>query len=125
MSLGQGFVYVQFHPLVYLLKLHIELNMAELITKVVRTEGSSYPSGSGNKSSFARTDTQGVKLTTLITTGQHHHNLPGDDDLENAQPQAGIQRTIETKITHSKQQDDDAASWSSSTAELRKQHGIV
>lgn len=28
--------YIQFHPLVYLLKLHIELNMADLIAKVVR-----------------------------------------------------------------------------------------
>jgi len=29
-------VYVQFHPLVYLVKLHIEMNIADLIAKVVR-----------------------------------------------------------------------------------------
>ncbi|KAH8204839.1 hypothetical protein TruAng_001028 [Truncatella angustata] len=31
-----GVIYIQFHPLVYLIKLHIELNMAELIAKIVR-----------------------------------------------------------------------------------------
>lgn len=36
MSIGTGVVYIQFHPLVYLIKLHIELNMAELMAKVVR-----------------------------------------------------------------------------------------
>ncbi|KAK6083076.1 hypothetical protein SCUP234_03904 [Seiridium cupressi] len=36
MSIGTGVIYIQFHPLVYLIKLHIELNMAELIAKVVR-----------------------------------------------------------------------------------------
>ncbi|KAH7322403.1 hypothetical protein B0I35DRAFT_333216, partial [Stachybotrys elegans] len=35
MSIGQGYVYVQFHPFVYMVKLHIELNMAGLITKIV------------------------------------------------------------------------------------------
>ncbi|KAK9780855.1 hypothetical protein AB5N19_07330 [Seiridium cardinale] len=36
MSIGTGVIYIQFHPLIYLIKLHIELNMAELIAKVVR-----------------------------------------------------------------------------------------
>ncbi|KAF1963108.1 hypothetical protein CC80DRAFT_392025, partial [Byssothecium circinans] len=36
MSLRNGFVYVQFHPLVYLIKLHIEMNNADLIIKIVR-----------------------------------------------------------------------------------------
>ena len=31
-----GFSYVQFHPLAYLVKLHIEMNMATLIAKVVK-----------------------------------------------------------------------------------------
>ncbi|PSR81059.1 hypothetical protein BD289DRAFT_50021 [Coniella lustricola] len=34
---GQSsFIYVQFHPLMYLIKLNIEMNMAELIRKIVR-----------------------------------------------------------------------------------------
>ncbi|KAH6645541.1 hypothetical protein BKA67DRAFT_527256 [Truncatella angustata] len=36
MSIGTGVIYIQFHPLVYLTKLYIELNMAELLAKVVR-----------------------------------------------------------------------------------------
>lgn len=36
MSLKNTFIYVQFHPLAYLIKLHIELSMAELIAKVVK-----------------------------------------------------------------------------------------
>lgn len=37
MSLSNSAVYIQFHPLVYLVKLHIEMNFAELIAKIVRT----------------------------------------------------------------------------------------
>ncbi|KAK8070148.1 hypothetical protein PG994_006764 [Apiospora phragmitis] len=36
MSLPSGLIYMQFHPLTYLIKLHIELNLAELIAKVVQ-----------------------------------------------------------------------------------------
>ncbi|KAK8880112.1 hypothetical protein PGQ11_001406, partial [Apiospora arundinis] len=36
MSLPSGLIYIQFHPLTYLIKLHIELNLAELIAKVVQ-----------------------------------------------------------------------------------------
>lgn len=36
MSLPDDAVYLQFHPLVYLLKLHIEMNLAELLAKIVR-----------------------------------------------------------------------------------------
>ncbi|KAK8131286.1 hypothetical protein PG984_007724 [Apiospora sp. TS-2023a] len=36
MSLPSGLIYIQFHPLTYLIKLHIELNLAELIGKVVQ-----------------------------------------------------------------------------------------
>ncbi|KAG7152646.1 hypothetical protein HYQ46_011325 [Verticillium longisporum] len=36
MSLPNTFIYAQFHPLAYLAKLHIEMNMAQLIAKVVK-----------------------------------------------------------------------------------------
>ncbi|KAH7304070.1 hypothetical protein B0I35DRAFT_484742 [Stachybotrys elegans] len=39
MSLGNSFIYVFFHPLAYLVKLHIELYMAELIAKIVKAVG--------------------------------------------------------------------------------------
>ncbi|KAH7025131.1 uncharacterized protein B0I36DRAFT_229703, partial [Microdochium trichocladiopsis] len=43
MSIGSGFIYTMFHPLVYGLKLHIELNLADLIAKTVRGDAGSDP----------------------------------------------------------------------------------
>ncbi|KAH8585399.1 hypothetical protein B0O99DRAFT_474424, partial [Bisporella sp. PMI_857] len=37
MSLPNTFIYVQFHPLAYIVKLNIELSMADLISKIVRS----------------------------------------------------------------------------------------
>ncbi|KAH6996978.1 hypothetical protein EDB80DRAFT_138268 [Ilyonectria destructans] len=39
MSLNNTFLYVIFHPLAYLVKLHIELSMADLIAKIVKAAG--------------------------------------------------------------------------------------
>ncbi|KAF4452315.1 hypothetical protein F53441_4833 [Fusarium austroafricanum] len=39
MSLPSSLVYLSFHPVCYLLKLQIEMKMAELITKIVRSSG--------------------------------------------------------------------------------------
>ncbi|KAI0017734.1 hypothetical protein F4780DRAFT_795793 [Xylariomycetidae sp. FL0641] len=36
MSLASHTAYIQFHPLVYLVKLHIELNLAELVSKLMK-----------------------------------------------------------------------------------------
>lgn len=36
MSLPNTFIYVQFHPLAYIVKLNIECSMADLISKIVR-----------------------------------------------------------------------------------------
>jgi hypothetical protein len=36
MSLRNTFVYMQFHPLAYTVKLHIEMSMADLIGKIAR-----------------------------------------------------------------------------------------
>lgn len=38
MSLPNTVIYIQFHPLVYLIKLHIEMNVAELIAKIVKAK---------------------------------------------------------------------------------------
>ncbi|KPM45782.1 hypothetical protein AK830_g830 [Neonectria ditissima] len=40
MSLNNTFLYVIFHPLAYLVKLHIELSMADLIANIVKAAGS-------------------------------------------------------------------------------------
>lgn len=137
MSLGAGFVYVQFHPLVYILKLHIELNMADLIAKIVKMEnGGSYPSGSnpvagyGGKSGGAGqtgtagttphngADPRGFHMATLITANRDF----ADDEPQDAK---GIHKTVETVIQRQGGIEEDAASRSSSTAELQKQYNIV
>lgn len=55
MSLSNTFLYVCFHPLAYLVKLHIELTMAELIAKIVKASSraaSCYCSCHGPRSDF-------------------------------------------------------------------------
>ena len=148
MSLGAGFVYVQFHPLVYILKLHIELNMADLIAKIVKMEnGGSYPSGSnpaagygGKSGQGGRTggtagggngtntaDPRGFHMATLITANRDFARDAEDEQQHQHQhPDAkGIQKTVETVIQRKGPVDEDAASRSSSTAELQKQYNIV
>ncbi|KEY74664.1 hypothetical protein S7711_08430 [Stachybotrys chartarum IBT 7711] len=41
MSLDNTFVYMQFHPLTYIVKLNIEMSMATLITKIAKSAGTS------------------------------------------------------------------------------------
>ncbi|KAI1343167.1 hypothetical protein F5Y15DRAFT_225771 [Xylariaceae sp. FL0016] len=123
MSLGQGFIYVQFHPLVYFLKLHIELNMADLIAKVVRTDKAhSYPFGSKDNGKYSKygengtsADPRGTRVATTITANPNFELA----DMENGK--SGIQKTVETQI----RLDDDCASQSSSTTELQRHYNIV
>lgn len=42
MSLRNDFVYMQFHPVAYLVKLNIEMSMSNLIIKVARDTGESH-----------------------------------------------------------------------------------
>ncbi|CRK25946.1 hypothetical protein BN1723_015969 [Verticillium longisporum] len=44
MSLKNTFVYMQFHPLAYIVKLNIEMSMAELIAKIVKSKDNQGPS---------------------------------------------------------------------------------
>ncbi|KAI0141914.1 hypothetical protein GGR57DRAFT_396445 [Xylariaceae sp. FL1272] len=117
-SLGHGFVYVQFHPLVYLLKLQIELNITDLLAKIVRLDegahrGSSGPA-TGPKPPHDRASkgaSRHFKMQTLIST-----HRGADKDAE-GEFKGGIQKTIETEIRYNKD-DSDAASRASSTREL-------
>lgn len=141
MSLGQGFIYVQFHPLVYILKLHIELNMADLIGKIVKSEnnGSSYPSTGGNKRSGGKSTggiqgnnatgttnnnsngphTGGFRMATLITANRDFdRDHPSNANGSSKGGMMGIQKT--TEVHH--EVDEDAESRTSSTTELQKDY---
>ncbi|KAH8656310.1 hypothetical protein BGZ61DRAFT_466808 [Ilyonectria robusta] len=58
MSLKNTFVYMQFHPLAYIVKLNIEMSMASLIAKIARqsghSHGSDYNTNTGTRSRATR-----------------------------------------------------------------------
>lgn len=118
MPLGNGLVYLVFHPLVYLLKLHIELNLTDLLAKIVRVaEGHSTHSedskGRTGKSGTG-THTGGTRMATLITANRDRDH-PEAEDIGK-----GIQKTVETEIRYTKDE-SDAASGTGSTNQLFEQ----
>lgn len=76
MSLKNGVVYIQFHPLVYIVKLNIEMSMAALITKIAI---------SGERTDFQHPHTVGHNYdsatfgkrdrTKIVHSSSHPHHL--------------------------------------------------
>jgi hypothetical protein len=151
MSLPASLVYLQFHPVAYLLKLQIEMTNANLIAKVVRstTRDGNYYSGSGPKSTpNALSSTTGkkpsrgtTKAQNLTFTDQHTTHVEGgrpdtfelnnrpEPGRDTPQPDLGIRKTVETVINSEPRQDDlgndsDLESQSSSTRKLHYHHHI-
>ncbi|KAF7537602.1 hypothetical protein G7054_g3626 [Neopestalotiopsis clavispora] len=141
MSLPNSVVYVQFHPLIYLVKLHIEMNIADMIARVVRASnphqtGSYDKSNSNNR--YGGAGGASHKMTARVTTrtgngnnsrlnGGHGGTHVGFEEESEADiPTDGIKRTIETQVVREpKVVDDDNQSESSSTRELQKHFAIV
>ncbi|KAI2462973.1 hypothetical protein F4781DRAFT_437896 [Annulohypoxylon bovei var. microspora] len=116
MSLGQ--IYFQFHPFVYLLKLYIEMNITDLIAKIVRADNrvsyaskcyatkagaaaaaqSTFNDGTGTVASSS--DTRVATLTNT-NTSQEMHEMNRDDIQIKNHPIGGIQKTVVTEIRHS------------------------
>ncbi|KAM0346179.1 hypothetical protein ACHAPU_005600 [Fusarium lateritium] len=135
MSIGNGFIYVQFHPLVYMLKLHIEMNISSLIVRVVRATGehSSYPDAfsqsaelrskfKGKKSGSARTGGTGPSGAMFSSTGKNLEvriDAGGQVTDSKAQPH-GITKVTQTHVqVLTKHQEEDDASSQSSTSQLK------
>ncbi|KAH6951437.1 hypothetical protein DER45DRAFT_383334 [Fusarium avenaceum] len=109
MSLPNQVVYVQFHPVAYMVKLNIEMSMAKLITRLAKGENADdyYPSmsQSGHGHSNQRTNdapwTQGnnVQLThrSRVVAGNSDDDLPGAAHRNNGGP--GIHRRTEFEVT--------------------------
>ncbi|EXK75722.1 hypothetical protein FOQG_19512 [Fusarium oxysporum f. sp. raphani 54005] len=139
MSLPNGFVYIQFHPLVYLLKLHIEMNMADLIGKVVRASNNDSRDRKYSNSRSRTTGTSrphGTRFGQTLASAHHRTHIElGEEDeyeLKEREKIEGIKKTVVTQIVHSgqQQQDDDctaedqndnAVSEASSTKHLQRQ----
>ncbi|KAH8755423.1 hypothetical protein F5883DRAFT_504700 [Diaporthe sp. PMI_573] len=127
MSLPNGFVYVQFHPLVYLLKLHIEMNIADLIVKVVKETNHNHEySGAGTE---LHTKHNTVRESGINTTAPFHARSAVSATYVHAQPSAepveeslkGIKKTISTTVLSRPCDDDEFGSESSSTRQLRNE----
>ncbi|QPC61810.1 hypothetical protein HYE67_004041 [Fusarium culmorum] len=135
MSLPNGpqlltiYSYIQFHPLVYLLKLHIEMNMADLIGKVVRAGNNDHRGGGNDYSSRSRTTgasrAHGTRFGNTLASAHHRTHIElGEDDeyeLEQREKIEGIKKTVVTKITHTGEQKLDD---SDSTAEDQNDNAI-
>lgn len=113
MSLPNSFVYVQFHPLVYLCKLHIEMNMADLIGKVVRA-GNNQADGTHDYSSRSRTTVKtGTRPAGTSRFGggltRTHIELGEEDEIElkHRENLEGIKKTVITEVIRSPNSEDD------------------
>ncbi|KAM0193349.1 hypothetical protein ACHAPA_004464 [Fusarium lateritium] len=135
MSIGNGFIYVQFHPLVYMLKLHIEMNISSLIVRVVRATGenSSYGEGfsehnelrsklkaAGKKTASNRTGMggQGAMFSTTGRNLEVRVDAGGQIDDNKSQPH-GITKVTQTHVTVMPKHQEDDASSQSSTSQLK------
>ncbi|KAI9738839.1 MAG: hypothetical protein M1834_008346 [Cirrosporium novae-zelandiae] len=72
MSLHNTFVYMQFHPLAYLVKLNIEMTMAELISRVSRSRQHGFRAGA--LSSTSENHTYPTELTSNPKSGPRSKN---------------------------------------------------
>ncbi|KAF4997560.1 hypothetical protein FGRMN_3765 [Fusarium graminum] len=80
MSLRSSLVYLSFHPVAYLLKLQIEMKMAELITRIVRSSGA-HGNGTGNSDMYYTSTNNGRTVGTLRTRGKTPPPLTGTQGL--------------------------------------------
>ncbi|KAI1762257.1 hypothetical protein GGR53DRAFT_532814 [Hypoxylon sp. FL1150] len=117
MSLPNTFVYLLFHPVAYLFKLVIEMNMADLIVKVVKTTNTS------TGMTLLGTDSQNQPIINLSrlkkkkqdrAPGQHRPVHVYAEERQNVDSDSvGILRTIETSVVR------DDGSWRSSSPNVK------
>ncbi|KAF7556003.1 hypothetical protein G7Z17_g1735 [Cylindrodendrum hubeiense] len=108
MSIGNGFIYVQFHPLVYMLKLHIEMNISSLIVKVVRATGdnSSYARGTELQSKPNNRSGATAPSNNVFSGNRTHVEAEAGDEA----PQGfshGITKMVQTRITVSPRNNEE------------------
>jgi hypothetical protein len=128
---------VQFHPLVYTIKLQIEMNISSLIVKVARATGdhrsynNDYAQATELQSKF-RGNTQAAgpsgNKTGLEATGQFfssHNEAHIEADASGKPASKGITRTVQTRVTvtsRHRDEDEDGSSQSSTRQLKRSSH---
>ena len=122
MSLPNQTVFIQFHPVVYLVKLNIEMSMATLITQLARKKMTDelYPSisysttpknrtqdpesGADGKAPTFGASIQMTHITKAASTSEESLDAPSDVP----ESQTGIHRRIEVKIESSPGNQEEA-----------------
>lgn len=107
--------YVQFHQLVYLLKLYIEMNVASLLGHIVKSsrEQDARPSEGGRQR--VRDELVSGRMTTFVTASRTGHVRLDDmsrDDSYRRTPdwENGIMKKVETKVVFTESQDQASTS---------------
>lgn len=125
--------YLSFHPVAYLLKLQIEMKMAELITKIVKSTGgkgsedvyyNTYSTGDKSKGTGGvagrSNKSKGITNHSAFRGGNSTQIGVGDhEDVE-----MGIRKTVETTVAREDVDDGDRESRTSSTRELHHQQEL-
>ncbi|RYO79851.1 hypothetical protein DL766_008342 [Monosporascus sp. MC13-8B] len=121
MSLPNTVVYLQFHPVAYLIKLVIAINMAELVTKVVRVTNPRANTDDSRPKGTSRSHKTGSnKLSHFLVTGRDSMFRSGNHEAEVTVGKGadmemdGIQKTVETRVVIQGGNKDDRPSLSES-----------
>ncbi|RBR26950.1 uncharacterized protein FIESC28_00218 [Fusarium coffeatum] len=128
MWLPNQVVYIQFHPVAYMVKLNIEMSMAKLITRLAKGENADdyYPSLSHSGHGRSGHRTEDAPWTTGGNNLQLTHRSKvvagdSDDDLPNRGP--GIHQRTEFQVTVENSPDRNPFKGGSDTDEIPLTHG--
>jgi hypothetical protein len=138
MSLENTFIYVQFHPVAYIVKLNIECSMADLISKVVRGKDRTdvfHPDSNSNPTELASRNRTGKVSNNTTFSGhlesQHRAGVRKIDpdeislDKDEEAGHNGIMKTIATTVVTAHGADKDGRnSVSSSTVNLSDDYRV-
>ncbi|KAI1660300.1 hypothetical protein F4813DRAFT_351620 [Daldinia decipiens] len=107
MSLPNSIVFVQFHPVAYMVKLNIEMSMATLITRVARDAGirdeenDASLSYSNNRSQVGRSNIHHSHNDAVLMNTYHTTTVEGrgsEEDFEGMNNMNGIHRRVDVRI---------------------------
>ncbi|KAF8917373.1 hypothetical protein CPB85DRAFT_1452859 [Mucidula mucida] len=97
-ALHNGFVYCQFHPIVYIVKLHIEMTMSQLLIKVARSTGiSGYtanPTAGTVTGNRTRPNSLQVHVDTQVLTTRHADKSTGILGINTFPPRAATAQKV-------------------------------
>ncbi|KAH6664021.1 hypothetical protein B0J14DRAFT_494014 [Halenospora varia] len=137
MSLPNSFIYIQFHPLAYIVKLNIELSMADLISKIVRRQdrvdnpySNSNPTELTSNPRHGHFNSRGGAFSSLNeqpTQVSHIYasktlSASGEGNIGTQNRGAGIMKTIDTVVQSVEK--DGSESVSSSMRQLNECRGV-